>query len=162
MGSAKGFWRRRGARAWAVSGLAAVSMVAALAGCRPMADGPVAVASAYWAEERLLYVGDPYSGQVRLLRLDEPVQETARLIHANRLATLGIRLDPDAGRVWVLGEKTLHVHDARSGRLLTWWSAPPGVLLTQLEMREGRPMVAGADRRGYRIASDERVLRVAR
>lgn len=91
----------------------------ALAACHPA--NPAAMAKrveAKWAERQLLFIGDPRLGTVRVFHLRAAPQLIAELRAPGRSEVRDIGIDAERGRVWVLGDGAVYLHDARSFSLV--------------------------------------------
>ncbi|MFZ5462625.1 MAG: hypothetical protein ACOZB1_03620 [Pseudomonadota bacterium] len=86
----------------------------------------------HWRDAGLAFVADNQHGAVRVLYVGaspgSPVPK-GELSAEGRTAVLDMRLDPARGRLWVVGERAVYVHDVRTGELVEVVPAPPGVSL---------------------------------
>lgn len=73
---------------------------------------------AKWPERQLLLVGDDASGSVRVFHLRAAPQAIAEIRTPTRAATRDIAIDEKAGRIWILGDGALFLHDGRSFSLI--------------------------------------------
>ena len=67
-----------------------------------------------WPEQRIVFVADTRIGAVLALAQNDPARLLARSQIPLRARVLGLQLDKARGRLWVLGTRSLDVHDAYS------------------------------------------------
>ncbi len=90
-----------------------------LAACHPANPGAMAKrVEATWAERQLLFVADPSLGTVRVFHLRAAPQLIAELRAPGRSEVRDIAIDAGRGRIWVLGDGAVYLHDARSFSLV--------------------------------------------
>lgn len=100
------------------AGMAAALTISLIA-CQPADRAEHAKrVEAKWVDRQLLFVGDPAWGNVRVFHLRPVPQMIAELRAPGRSGVRDISLDPAAGRIWVLGDGDLYLHDARTFSLV--------------------------------------------
>ncbi len=101
------------------SALAAAVLMISLAACEP-ADRAVTQkrVEAKWVDRQLLFVGDQRLGTVRIYHLRAAPLMVAELRAPGRNEVRDISLDPANGRIWVLGDGALYLHDANTYSLV--------------------------------------------
>lgn len=118
---------RRGLAAGSSLFLAAFMLTLALAACRPAADvvhGNGKRIEAKWEARQLLIVGDDRTGIARIFHTRAAPSLIGELRAPGRKAVRDIRIDEARGRIWVLGEAAVYLHDARSWTLIRSIAAP--------------------------------------
>lgn len=90
-----------------------------LAACQP-ADRPAAAkrVEAKWVDRQLLFIGDNRLGNVRIFHMRSAPLLIGELRAPGRSEVRDIALDPAAGRIWVLGDGAVYLHEARSFSLV--------------------------------------------
>ena len=72
---------------------------------------------AKWVDRQLLFVGDP-AGKGSRLPPATGAATDRRVAGTGRSGVRDVSLDPAAGRIWVLGDGALYLHDARTFSLV--------------------------------------------
>jgi len=97
------------------STLLPLALVLLTAACQPAGhDALPQRVEAKWPERQLLLVGDDASGSVRVFHLRAAPLAIAEIRTPTRAATRDIAIDAAAGRIWILGDGALFLHDGRS------------------------------------------------
>ncbi|MDQ5903131.1 MAG: hypothetical protein QG672_718 [Pseudomonadota bacterium] len=101
------------------SAFVAAVLTFSLAACQP-ADRAVVQkrVEAKWVDRQLLFVGDPRLGTVRIYHLRAAPLMVGELRAPGRNEVRDISLDTTNGRIWVLGDGALYLHDARTYSLV--------------------------------------------
>lgn len=101
------------------SSLFLATLLLALAACRPAAEVTNGKrVEAKWEERQLLIVGDERSGTARIFHTRAAPALIGELRAPGRNAVRDIRIDAARGRIWVLGDAAVYLHDARSGSVI--------------------------------------------
>ena len=121
---------------------AAAALMLALNACQPADRAAVEKrVEAKWEDRQLLFVGDAGRGQVKVFHLRAAPQYVGELRAPGRMAVQDIRVDPTGGRIWVLGDAAVYVHDARSFSLIRRIPLPSSEV-ARLELDEaGSPLL---------------------
>lgn len=114
-------------RGFAASGSALLlaTTLLTLNACRP--EGAAVVGKrveAKWEARQLLAVGDERTGIVRIFHLRTAPALIGELRAPGRAAVRDIRFDETRGRIWVLGDAAVYLHDARTWSLIRRIPAP--------------------------------------
>jgi hypothetical protein len=90
-----------------------------LVACQP-AEHAVAVKriEAKWVDRQLLFIGDNRLGVVRVFHMRSAPQLVAEMRTPGRNEVRDIALDPAGGRLWVLGDGAVYLHDAKTFSLI--------------------------------------------
>ncbi|MBI2307057.1 MAG: hypothetical protein HYU78_07100 [Rhodocyclales bacterium] len=125
---------RRGLAATGSALLLATTLLT-LNACRP--EGAAAIGKrieAKWEARQLLVVGDGQTGIVRIFHTRAAPVLIGELRAPGRASVRDIRIDEAHGRIWVLGETAVYLHDARSGSLIRRIPASAAAATQRLEL----------------------------
>lgn len=101
------------------SALVAAMLTISLAACQPADRAAMQKrVEAKWVDRQLLFVGDPRLGTVRVYHLRAAPLMVAELRAPGRNEVRDISLDTASGRIWVLGDGALYLHDANTYSLV--------------------------------------------
>lgn len=126
------------------------AMVAAatlfLAACQPGENaGAGKRVEARWVDRQLLFVGDARLGTVRVYHLRAAPLLVGEMRAAGRDAIRDILVDATAGRVWVLGDGAVYLHDARSFALVRRIPAVGAGAMRLALGDDGAPLLVAGD-----------------
>lgn len=126
--------------------LLAATLTFAFVACQPADPAHIGKrVEAKWVDRQLLFVGDSRQGNVRVFHMRASPLQIAEIRAPGRSAVRDIALDPSAGRIWVLGEGAVYLHDARSFSLVRRIpGVGSGTMRIALEAG-GAPLLVGAD-----------------
>jgi hypothetical protein len=98
-----------------------------------------------WAERQLLFVGDDRTGLVRVFHLRAAPLLVGELRAPGRAAVRGIAVDGGRGRIWVLADAAVYLHDARSYALVRRIPLPSAAVTQLVLDAAGVPLLQGGD-----------------
>lgn len=126
--------------------LLAATLTFAFTACQPADPAHIGKrVEAKWVDRQLLFVADSRQGSVRVFHMRASPLQVAEIRAPGRNGVRDIALDTAAGRIWVLGEGAVYLHDARSFSLVR---RIPGVgsEVTRIALEaSGAPLLIGAD-----------------
>ena len=98
---------------------AAAALTFAFTACQPANPAKIGKrVEAKWVDRQLLFVGDSRQGAIRVFHMRASPLQVAEIRAPGRDTVRDIALDPAAGRIWVLGDGAVFLHDARTFSLV--------------------------------------------